>query len=67
MWIKNIFVFYLNVYLVSCAPTEERHELTAVNPSDQISQGSNIGGVSNIQDKNVIQYFSVFNMNMFSL
>lgn len=46
MWKNNLLVFYINVYLVSCAPTEERNEMIGVNQSDQIPQGSNIGEVS---------------------
>lgn len=43
---KNLIGFFLNIYLVSCSPIEARKEVTAVNPSDQIAQDSNISGVS---------------------
>lgn len=49
---SNFVVFFLNVYLVSCAPTEEKKDL----PVDQIAQDSNIGGVSETK-KNEANYF----------
>lgn len=42
MWKIILFALYLNIYLVSCAPTEDR----SVIPKDQLTQESNIGGVS---------------------
>lgn len=62
MWKNNLLVFYYNIYLVSCAPTEERNELSAASRSDQISQGSNIGEVSVFEQQTNVKFNCVFLM-----
>lgn len=43
---NNWVVFFLHICLVFCAPYEEKKGLPASSSSDQITQDSNISGVS---------------------
>lgn len=43
---NNFVVILLNIYLVYCAPTEERNYLPANGATDQITKESNLNGVS---------------------